>query len=184
MSEEKKETKLEDRGMVFLCGEITPDTASDLAQKIIQINLDQKCDFIQLMISSPGGDVNAGFALIDMMQWSNLPVYTTGFGLVASMGLSVLMAGSPGHRVVTPRSTMMSHRFWAGNVDNYSGLVAKRKMEDLTHQRIVEHYTTCSKLKDAKKVEAKLLRDVDTWLTPTEALEFGLIDAIHGSGLK
>ena len=176
---DEKEFKLEDRGMVFLSGKVNQEAVSELAQKIIQINLEQKCDFIQMMISSPGGEVDAGFALIDLMQWSRLPVYTTGFGLVASMGLSILMAGSPGHRVLTPRATLMSHRFWGASVENYSGLVAKRKIEDLTHQRIMAHYVACSKLKDVKEVEAKLLRDVDTWLTPEEAVEFGLVDSIH-----
>ncbi|HTB21690.1 MAG TPA: ATP-dependent Clp protease proteolytic subunit [bacterium] len=179
MEDEKKGNVLDDRGLIFLCGELDTGQASQLNRRIIEMNLQPKTDFIQLMISCPGGSVDAGFALIDLMQWSRLPVYTTGFGLVASMGLSVLMAGAPGHRVLTPRATLMSHRFWTLSGGNYSGLVARRKIEDLTHRRILDHYMECTKLKDAMEVEAQLLRDVDTWLTPKEAVELGVVDRVH-----
>ena len=94
------------------------------------------------MVSSPGGDVDAGLALVDMMKWSRIPVYTTGYGMVASMGLIIFMAGTKGHRVVTPRCTMMSHRFWTMTGGNYSGLVARRKVEDLTHQAVLASIKT------------------------------------------
>jgi ATP-dependent protease ClpP protease subunit len=73
----------------------------------------------------------------------------------------------------------MSHRFWTLTGGNYSGLVARRKIEDLTHRRILDHYIECTKLKDAAEVESQLLRDVDTWLTPREAVEFGVVDRVH-----
>lgn len=176
---EKDGRILDEQGLVFLCGELDPTQAVQIGQRIIEMNLNPRSDFIQLMISCPGGDVDSGFGLIDLMQWSRLPVYTTGFGLVASMGLSVLMAGARGHRVLTPRSTLMSHRFWTLTGGNYSGLVARRKIEDLTHRRILDHYIECSNLKDAAQVESRLLRDVDTWLTPMEAVELGLADRVH-----
>jgi len=179
MEKEKEANILEDRGLIFLCGELNNEEAARLNRRIIEMNLAPKTDFIQLMISCPGGSVDAGFGLIDLMQWSRLPVYTTGFGLVASMGLSVLMAGAKGHRVLTPRATLMSHRFWTGGTANYSGLVARRKVEDLTHRRILDHYKECTKFKDDAEIEAQLLRDVDTWMTPAEAVEFGVVDRVH-----
>jgi ATP-dependent Clp protease protease subunit len=179
-TEEEKKSTLEDRGIVFLTGAISPETVQPVIEKIIGATLKQDLEFIQLMVSSPGGSVDAGFALIDMMRWSRLPVYTTGYGLVASMGLAVLMAGEKGHRVVTPRCSLMSHRFWTGGTENYSGLVARRKIEDLTHQRIVAHYLECGSLKAKEEVESQLLRDVDTWMDASEAKTFGLIDAVHG----
>jgi ATP-dependent Clp protease protease subunit len=179
VEKEKEGNILEDRGLIFLCGELDTERAAGLNRRIIEMNLAPKTDFIQLMISCPGGSVDAGFGLIDLMQWSRLPVYTTGFGLVASMGLSVLMAGDKGHRVLTPRASLMSHRFWTLSGGNYSGLVARRKVEDLTHRRILDHYIECTNLKDDGEVETKLLRDVDTWLTPKEAVEMGVVDRVH-----
>lgn len=177
---EKKELPdLEEKGVLFLTGQMTDETCGKVINGIIRANMEPKGEFIQLMISSPGGSVHAGFALIDMMRWSKLPVFTTGFGFVASMALSVLIAGEPGKRVVTPNTTLLAHQFWTHTMDNYAGVVAKRKMEDLTHRRLLDLYLACSKLKDREEVEAKLMKEVDTWLTPEEVLEYGLIDQVY-----
>jgi ATP-dependent protease ClpP protease subunit len=52
-------------------------------------------------------------------------------------------------------------------------------LEDLIHQRLVDHYLECSTLKTAEEVETKFMNGVDTWLTPQEALGFGLIDQVY-----
>ena len=184
MGEKEKKEKnelpdLEEKGVLFLTGTMTDESCGKVINGIIRANMEPKGEFIQLMISSPGGSVHAGFALIDMMRWSKLPVYTTGFGIVASMGVSVLIAGVLGKRVVTPNTTLLTHQFMAGVLENYSGLVAHRKFEDLIHQRLVDHYLECSSLKTAEEVEAKFMNGVDTWLTPQEALDFGLIDQVY-----
>jgi ATP-dependent Clp protease protease subunit len=98
--------------------------------------------------------------------------------MVASMGLLILMAGYKGRRVVTPRTLLLSHRFWGMNVGNHSQLIAGRRREDLEHSRIVQHYLQHSNIKSEQVLEEKLLRDVDAWLTPEEGVEFGLVDVI------
>ena len=123
--------------------------------------------------------MNAGFAIIDMMEWSSLPVYTIGIGMIASMGLLIFMTGEKGRRVITSRTSILSHRFSWVNLGHHSQLVAARKEEDLAHDRIVAHYQRCTSLKDRGELEDKLLRDVDTWLSPEEALEYGIADIIE-----
>jgi len=175
---------LENKGILFLTGPMTDESCGKVITGIIKANMDPKTDFIQLMVSSPGGGVDAGFALIDMMRWSKLPIYTTGFGVVASMAVSVLIAGEPGRRIVTPNTTLLTHQFMWGRKENYSGLVAGRKMEDLTHQRLIQLYLECSQFKTPEEVESKLMNGVDTWLTPEEALTVGLIDQIYKPARK
>ena len=170
---------LDDYGIVFISGEIDQATAQSVCEKIIEMNVEQKADFIQLILNSQGGLCSAGFAVIDMMDWSRLPVYTTGIGIVASMALAVFMAGDKGHRIVTPRTSILSHRFSALSWGNHSELIAKRKEEDLMHRRLLDHYLRHTALKNDQEVTDKLLRDVDTWLTAEEAIELGIADAIQ-----
>lgn len=172
---------LEEYGMIFLAGAIDEAVAKSVCEQIIRINVAEEADFIQMIINSPGGACSGGWAVIDLMEWSRLPIYTTGVGMIASMALAVFMAGEEGHRVVTPRTSILSHRFWAWTTGNYSELIAKRKEEDLTHRRILNHYLLHTNLKTEEAVTTTLLRDVDTWLTPEEAVQYGIADVIQGS---
>ncbi len=130
-NDEKK--SLGDYGIIFLSGSIDAATAQSVCQEIIQINIEHSADLIQMIINSVGGYVSAGFAIIDMMEWSRLPVYTTGVGMVASMGLAIFMAGEKGQRVLTPRTSVLSHRFSGMNAGNYSdSLRAGRRKTSFT----------------------------------------------------
>jgi ATP-dependent Clp protease protease subunit len=166
---------LDDYGIIFISGEIAPS----ICERIIQINVEQQADFIQLIINSQGGSCSAGFAIIDMMEWSRIPVYTTGVGLVASMALCIFMAGEKGHRVLTPRTSILSHRFSAFSLGNHSELIAKRKEEDLMHNRILQHYRQHTELNSDEDITGHLLRDTDTWLSPQEAVDMGIADKIQ-----
>jgi ATP-dependent Clp protease protease subunit len=180
-TEEKKQQALEDLGIIYLSGRIDDAKSEQICKQIIELNA-RTLDCIQLIINSAGGGVHAGFALLDVMEWSRLPVRTTALGMVASMALLVFMAGEKGHRVVTPRVAILSHRYWWWNVGNHSELIARRKEEDLTHRRILEHYARHTRLKTEEALHEKLLRDVDAWLTADEAVECGIADIVENRG--
>jgi hypothetical protein len=59
------------------------------------------------------------------------------------------------------------------------GLIARRKEEDFLHERLIRHYMEHTVLKTPEEVESVLLRDVDAWLTPEEAMEYGIADRIE-----
>lgn len=170
---------LDEYGVIFLYGPIDGGTARSVCEDILRINAEGEAEFIQLIINSNGGETSAGFAILDMMDWSQLPVYTTGVGMVASMGLVLFMAGERGHRVLTPRTSVLSHRYSAFSFGNHAELVARRKEEDFLHTRLIDHYVRFTNLRDGEEVTARLLRDVDTWLTPEEAVALGIADAIY-----
>jgi ATP-dependent Clp protease protease subunit len=132
-----------------------------------------------MVINSPGGSCPAGFSIIDIMEWSRIPIYTTGIGMIASMALLIFMSGEKGRRVITPRTSILSHRFYALSLGSHSQLIAGRKEQDLEHERILQHYLAYSSIKDRAELEKYLLRDVDTWLTPEEAVQHGLADRIE-----
>ncbi len=170
---------LKDYGIIYLSGGIESSSAQSVCEQIIEINVAGEIDHIQMIINSQGGTCSDGFAIIDIMEWSRLPIYTAGIGMVASMGLLVFMAGESGRRVVTPRTSILSHRFSGISIGNHSQLLAGRKEENLMHERIVGHYLQYSSIDTREKLEETLLKDVDTWLTPTEAVEFGIADIIE-----
>lgn len=175
----RSEINLTEYGIIYLSGEINASNAEAVCKEIIEHNIKGDASQIQMIINSPGGTCSAGFSIIDIMEWSQIPIYTTGLGMIASMGLLIFMTGEKGHRVVTPRTSILSHRFSALNFGNHSQLIAGRREEDMLHERIVNHYMTYSNIKDRQELEKHLLRDVDTWLSTDEALQLGIVDVVE-----
>ena len=176
---DREEKGLSDYGIIYLSGVINEGTAESVCKEIIEYNIKGNINQVQMVINSPGGTCTAGFSIIDIMEWSNIPIYTTGIGIIASMGLLIFMAGAKGHRVITPRTSILSHHFSAMNMGNHSQLIAGRREEDMLHERILNHYMTYSNIKDSKELEKYLLRDVDTWLSAEEAVQLGIVDIVE-----
>src|SRR5512138_95473 len=144
---QQKENGLKDYGIIYISGAIDGGTAESVCKEIIDLNIKGEVNHIQMIINSPGGSCPAGFSIIDIMEWSRIPIYTTGIGMIASMGLLIFMTGEKGRRVITPRTSILSHRFSAFNFGNHSQLIASRKEEDLEHERILRHYLDYSCIK-------------------------------------
>lgn len=165
-------------GVLTLRGAINQDSIDPLIDAILQHNLAGEREHLRLYINSAGGDIDQGFALIDIMHWSRIPIRTTAMGRVESMALVVLMSGEPGTRTVMPHCSLLSHRATGMELGSHADLLAARVQQDLLHQRLVAHYLRYSSLPDAAAVEAELLRPTDRWLTPAEAVAFGLADRV------
>lgn len=170
---------LKDYGIIFLSGDIDGGSSSSVCQEIIELNVAGEVDHIQMIINSGGGSCSEGFAIIDLMEWSRIPIYTTGIGMIASMALLIFMVGERGRRVITPRTSILSHRFSSFNYGNHSQLLAGRREEDLIHGRILDHYLRYSDISSREELEKSLLRDVDTWLDPEEAVKHGIVDIVE-----
>lgn len=179
-----KEQGLKDFGIIYISGAIDGGMAESVCKEIIEYNIRAEVNQIQVVINSPGGSCPAGFSIIDIMEWSRIPIYTTGIGMIASMALLVFMTGEKGRRTITPRTSILSHRFSAFSVGNHSQLIAGRKEEDLEHERILQHYLAYSNIKDKDELEKCLLRDVDTWLTPEEAIQHGIADRVEPARMR
>lgn len=176
---EREEKGLSDYGVIYLSGVIDEGKAEAVCREIIEFNIKGNINQVQMVINSSGGACTAGFSIIDIMEWSNIPIFTTGIGMIASMSLLIFMSGEKGHRVVTRRTSILSHRFSGGNFGNHSQLIASRREEDMLHERILSHYMEYSNIKDRQELESYLLRDVDTWLTTDEAVRLGIVDIVE-----
>jgi ATP-dependent Clp protease protease subunit len=177
--QEREERGLNEFGIIYLSGVINDGSAEQMCKEIIEHNIKGDVGQIQMIINSPGGACASGFSIIDIMEWSQIPVYTTGIGIVASMALIIFMTGEKGRRVLTARTSILSHRFSGVSFGNHSQLIAGRKEEDMAHDRVIQHYLTYSGVKERAELEKYLLRDVDTWLTPEEAVQHGLADVVE-----
>jgi ATP-dependent Clp protease protease subunit len=177
-------TTLDDEGVLTLRAPITQASVEPLIDAIFTHNLTGGRDVLRLYINSPGGEVDQGFALIDLMRWSRIPIRTTAMGCVASMALLVFMAGERGQRTVMPNCSLLSHRFATMTIGNHADLLAARRQQDLLHRRIVDHYRACTHLHDDAAIEADLLAATDRWLSPAEAVRFGIADRVWAPALE
>lgn len=110
----------EDR-IINLVGEVTDEMAYNISSELMIIdNMEEEAGKpISLYINSPGGSVNAGFAIIDTMNSLKSPVYTICIGLAASMGATILSSGFKGKRVAYPNSTILVHQMSTNNGDRF-----------------------------------------------------------------
>lgn len=173
---------LSDAGMYVLMGEITAESIRPVIEWILHQNYVSKPkrkrkDELLLMICSEGGDSSAAFALIDVMRSSSLPIKTVGLGQIASAGLMIFIAGSPGRRVLTPNTSILSHQFSWGSEGKAHELFATMKEFSLHHQRMVTLYRNCTGL-DEEQIKTSLLPPHDVWLSAQEALSLHICDAV------
>jgi ATP-dependent Clp protease protease subunit len=162
----------------LLMEEITLSSVKQATEWLFEANFtEERPDMLNMIITSPGGDLNAAFALIDTMRGSAIPVRTIGLGQIASAGLMIFIAGEKGHRVLTPNTSILSHQYSWGAFGKEHELFATVKEFDLTTKKMISHYKKCSGLSEAK-IREILLPPQDMWLSPQEAKKLGLCDEV------
>ena len=158
--------------------EISLQTVKSATEWILEANFaEERPEMLNLIITSPGGDLNAAFALIDVMRGSAIPVRTIGLGQIASAGLMIFIAGEKGQRILTPNTSILSHQYSWGAIGKEHELFAQIKEFDLTTKKVIDHYKKCTGLAD-KKIREVLLPPQDVWLSPIEAKKLGLCDDV------
>lgn len=170
---------LQENGMYVFMGDVDNDSIKPIIEWILHENYVSKKrrKELLLMICSQGGEVETAFALIDVMRSSNIHIKTVGLGQIASAGLLIFLAGSPGRRVLTPNTSILSHQFSWGSDGKAHELFATIKEFELTHKRMVRHYQETTGLDD-DEIKKTLLPPHDVWLTAEEALAYNICDAI------
>ena len=179
---EKLNLQLKDSGqqsIYMLMDEITTSSCKEAINWIFECNFAEKpLDKLSLIICSPGGDLNAAFALIDVMRGSAIPVTTIGLGQIASAGLLIFIAGEKGKRVLTPNTSILSHQYTWGSFGKEHELFAQVKEFDLTTKRLIAHYKKCTGLSE-QEIRDTLLPPQDVWLSAAEAKKLGICDHVR-----
>ena len=161
--------------VIFLNGPVEDGMSALICAQLLYLEAENPKKEIQMYINSPGGVVTSGLAIYDTMQYIRSPVVTLCMGMAASMGSFLLMAGEKGNRIALPNSRIMVHQPSGG----YSGKASdiERHAEDIikTTRRLNEIYAKHTG-RSYEEVEEKL--DRDTFMTPEEAKEWGLVDHV------
>jgi ATP-dependent Clp protease protease subunit len=166
---------LKDR-IIFLGMPITDIVANSIIAQLLYLEHENPDKDIYFYINSPGGAVNAALAIYDTMQFIKPDVVTIGIGLVASAASVLLAAGTKGKRFSLPNTEILLHQLMAGPIEGQAveiEITAKRimKMKQKINEILAKHTG-----QPLEKIEKDT--DRDFWLTPEEAVEYGLIDKI------
>lgn len=130
---------------------------------------------IHIYISSPGGSVMSGLAILDTMNLISSPVYTYAMGLVASMAAVLFTCGEKGHRYMLPNAEVMIHQPLGG----YSGQASDIEIHTnhiLNLKRRLYAILSKATGKSAKVIEKE--SDRDNYMEAKAAIAFGLADEI------
>lgn len=177
----KKELpSLEENNVYLFMDGFDEKTVRPVIEFILRKNLlpiRERPSHLTLIICSPGGEMPSAFALIDVMKGSSIPIHTIGLGTIASCGLLTFMAGAKGHRTITPMTSIMSHQYSWGQGGKHHELLSTVKEFELTAKRMMELYQHCTGL-DEKTIRKVLLPASDVWLTPQEAVDYGIADNV------
>jgi ATP-dependent Clp protease protease subunit len=168
---------LKDR--IILIGRAIDDVVANLVvAQLIYLSADDPTKEIQIYINSPGGSVSSGFAIYDTMQYVQAPISTVCIGRAASFGTVVLMAGAKGRRFSLPSSTIHMHQPLIGG----QGVQGQASDLDIHAREIIRIRGVLNDLivKHTGQSVERVERDTDRdfFLTPKEAVDYGLIDGI------
>ena len=165
---------LRDR-IVFLNGEVTGESANLVIAQLLFLESEDPDKDISLYINSPGGSVYAGLGIFDTMEFIKPDVQTICVGMAASMGAFLLASGAKGKRYSLPNSRIMIHQPSGGSRGMASDIAIQAKeIQDLT-----QLLNAVLAEKTGRSLET-MARDTDrdNYMSPSQALEYGLIDRI------
>jgi ATP-dependent Clp protease protease subunit len=168
---------LKDR--IIIIGRPIDDVIANLVvAQLMYLAADDPEKEIQMYINSPGGAVTAGLAIYDTMQYVRPPVSTVCIGRAASFGTVVLMAGAKGKRFSLPSATIHMHQPLIGG----KGLQGQASDLDIHAREIIRVRAVLNELiaKHTGQPLERVERDTDRdfFLTPQEAIDYGLIDGV------
>ncbi len=169
---------MEDR-TIFLWDTVDDESASDIVKRLLYLDSLNNED-IAILINSPGGSVNDGLAIYDAIQYIKSDVRTVCMGMAASMGALLLAAGTKGKRSAWKHSRLMIHQPMMGGqiIQPASGLKIQAqemmRTKKLLNEILVKHTG-----QPMDKIEKDT--DRDYFMSPQEAVEYGMIDSVTKS---
>lgn len=178
-------SKLFERRVIYLDTPIDGESVNTTIQQIALLAADGPGEPMTMLINSPGGNIQDGLALIDVMQACEGPIQTVSLGMAASMAAIILAAGTPGHRFITRHSRVMLHQplisggLPGGNCSEIES-VANSLIERKRQLDKLLIYLTGRPKGEIQKLTAK-----DTYLDAAQALKHGLVDKmVEGTALS
>ena len=161
--------------IIFLGEDVNEHTANSVVAQLLHLAyVDPQAD-ISLYINSPGGSVYDGMAIYDTMNFIKPDVATYGIGLQASMGAFLLSSGAKGKRFCLPHAKVMIHQPSSGTHGKVTDMEIDMK-ETLEVKEMLAKIMAKNTGQKLAKVKSDMERDY--WMTPDEAVKYGLIDKV------
>lgn len=160
---------------IILTGEINKELADSIVRQLLILDSEDEKSPIYMYIDSPGGDVDAGFAIFDMIRFVKAPVYLIGMGLIASAATLVLLAVDKEFRIGLPNSRYLIHQPLGGMRGVATDIeIYAKDMEKIRAKlnKLISEQTGTSLEQVTKDT------DRDFWLDSDEAVKYGLISKI------
>ena len=161
--------------VIFLTGPVEDVGANLVVAQLLYLEAENPDKDISLYINSPGGSVTAGLSIYDTMQFIKPDVSTLCIGQAASMGAVLLSGGAKGKRHALPNSRVLIHQVMGGFQGQASDIEIHAQ-EILSIKEKLNNILSKHTGQKVKKVAED--SDRDNFLSPEEAVEYGLIDSV------
>jgi len=162
--------------IVFLGQEVEDGIANVITAQLLFLEAEDPDKDISLYINSPGGDVYSGLAIYDTMQFVKPDVRTMCVGIAMSIGAVLLAGGTKGKRSSLPNGKILIHQLWTPGFGGQASDVEIRAREAIDMKRKLEELLAERTGQSLEQVARDTERD--NFMTPREALEYGLIDDV------
>jgi ATP-dependent Clp protease protease subunit len=165
-------------GVHLFFGEVDEEKSYAACEFILKSNLlHNDRSSLTMILNTVGGETSEGFAVIDVMNTSRIPVATVGLGNIMSMGVLLLSGGTHGYRAITKNANIMAHQFSGYFSGKQHDLIATQTSYHMLEERMIKHFLRHSTMSE-KQVRDILFSPSDRYLTPTECKKYGLVDRV------
>ena len=161
--------------VIFMVGQIVDHMANLVVAQLLYLESENPDKDIHLYVNSPGGEVNAGLAIYDTMQFIRPDVSTVCTGQAASMGAVILAGGTSEKRLALPHSRIMIHQPWGGFQGQATDIDIHAK-EILRIRERLNQILSNHTGRDLDVVQNDTERD--NFMSGEEAAEYGIIDRV------
>ena len=161
--------------IVFIGDQVHPAMANIIVAQFLFLEKEDPDKDIEVYINSPGGDVMAGLAIYDTMKLVKPDIQTFCVGMAASMGAVLLSAGTKGKRYSLPNARIMIHQGSAGFSGTPSDIEIQARLVLSFREKLTEILA-----ENCGREFSQVAKDIDRdyWMTPTEGVEYGIIDEV------
>lgn len=167
-------TKAFESRTVLIFGAITDAVARDVTQRLVALDTTSS-EPITVLVSSPGGHVESGDAIHDVVRFIRSPVRMIGTGWVGSAAAHLFLAATPKNRVCLPNTRFLIHQPSGGIGGKGTDIAIQAREILLVRERIANTIARAT-----GHSLAKVMSDIerDHWLSATEAVDYGLVSRI------
>jgi ATP-dependent Clp protease, protease subunit len=170
-------SRLLNERIIFVGTPIDDQIANLVIAQLLHLESEDPDKEIRIYINSPGGDVYAGLAIYDTVQYIRPDVSTICIGIAMSMGAVLLAGGTKGKRLALPNSKILIHQIWTPyGPGGQAADIERRARETINLKRRIEEILAEHTDQEVDKVSRDT--DRDYFMTAQEALDYGIIDMV------